>query len=479
MSSQVIPGVDGHWIVRGIMPVISRLRLSRTDEGHVGSMDMWGTTVAVRTEETLRGVVITPDPSSGFGFVISGELEHNVLRLAFTNVGVDFRLTADRSSAEETRKHQDREPRPLPVPPLRDLPPDELVRRPPMGWNSWYGLRLTVDDLSVRRAADDLVRTGLSDAGYTYVTIDDGWQATRDSQGAMVPNRRFPDMVALGEHLHARGLKFGIYSSPGPATCADYAGSFGHEAQDARTYASWGVDFLKYDWCSAAALYPSETGMRGAYQRMGEALREAGRPIVFSLCQYGLFDVARWGRQAGGHLWRTGYDVEDTWASIAAIGFGDHADRGDGWNDLDMLQIGLGGLTLVEYRTQMSMWALLSAPLILSCDVGALTAEELEVLFNRDVIAIDQDPGGAAPVRRRLGAAEVWTKRLRDGVAVGILNPGDDPVEVEFTWSEIHVEDGGIIRDLWDRRVLSPSPTWSGTVDPHGCVLLHVAPPPE
>jgi alpha-galactosidase len=471
--------VAGAWVVRGIMPVISRLQLDG-DGAHVrGSMDMWGTSVPVHGVRTAEGATLQPGPEAGFAFTLRATVGDGTLRLRFTNVGVAFDLTFDRTDAAGLAAHRAAEPHAIPLPEPRELDRDGLAPRPPMGWNSWYGLRLAVDDASIRRVADDLVRTGLRDAGYTYVTIDDGWQATRDARGTIVPNRRFPDMAALGDHLHDRGLRFGIYSSPGPATCADYTGSLGHEEQDAQTYAAWGVDFLKYDWCSAGALYRSAEEMRGAFQRMGEALRATGRPIVYSLCQYGLFDVARWGADAGGHLWRTGYDVEDTWESIAAIGFGEHGDRGDGWNDPDMLQIGLGGLSLTEYRTQMSLWCMLSAPLILSCDVGRLTRAELRILTNREVLAIDQDAQGAAPVRHRRGAAEVWTKDLAEGTAVGVFNPTDETVEVTFAWAEIGVTPGGDIRDLWAARDLTDAGEgWRGALAPHDGVLLRVLPRP-
>lgn len=475
MIPQTRTTTTGHWIVRGILPVISRLYLRHDGSELSGTMDMWGTTVALTGRESGEGAQLHPDARAGFDFTVSAAMDGDVMRLSFTNVGVDFALVADRVDAAQSASHRAAEFRPLPTPPVRDLAPDGLATRPPMGWNSWFAVRLQVDDASIRRVADDLVRTGLRDVGFTDVTIDDGWQAARDARGDIVPSRAFPDMSALGEYLHERDLHFGIYSSPGPATCADYPGSFGHEEQDARTYASWGVDYLKYDWCSASALYGSEAEMRGAYQRMGEALRASGRPIVLSLCQYGLFDVARWGSRVGAHLWRTHYDVEDRWESIAAIGFGDHADRGGGWNDLDMLQIGLGGMSLTEYRTQMTLWSMLSAPLILSCDVSRLSRDEMAVLTNPHVIAIDQDALGAPPQRHRQpGGAEVWTKELSRGTAVGIFNPTNEVVECAVDWSDVIVDEGAEIHDLWNDHRFSAASPWRGQLDPHDCVLLSV-----
>ncbi len=231
-----------------------------------------------------------------------------------------------------------------------------------MGWNSWNKFRTQISDALVREIADAMVSSGMRDAGYLYVNIDDGWQGRRDEKGLIRANERFPDMKALGVYVHSKGLKPGIYSSPGPRTCTQYEGSYGHEEQDAATYAGWGVAYLKYDWCSARAVHQTAEEQRAAYQKMAVALARAGRPIVFAICQYGQNGVGEWGPRTGGNLWRTTGDIRDTWASMEQIGFGQDVwtkFAGVGhWNDPDMLEVGNGGMTDTEYRTHMSLWAL-------------------------------------------------------------------------------------------------------------------------
>jgi alpha-galactosidase len=196
-----------------------------------------------------------------------------------------------------------------------------------MGWNSWNKFRNQVSDQLVREVADAMAKNGMKAAGYLYVNIDDTWEAGRDAEGNVQTNERFPDMKALGDYIHSKGLKFGIYSSPGPKTCAGYEGSFQHEEQDAKTYAAWGVDYLKYDWCSASQVYDYHS-MPAVYAKMGLALENSGRPIVFSLCQYGVVKVQQWGANAGGNLWRTTGDIRDTWQSMSGIGFDQQASSG-------------------------------------------------------------------------------------------------------------------------------------------------------
>ena len=262
--------------------------------------------------------------------------------------------TAERSQAEAARP-----PAPLPVPELHDVRDNGLARTPPMGWNSWNKFAGKVDDAAVRGMTDAMVSSGMSKAGYIYINIDDTWQGSRDGQGNITSNRKFPDMKALADYVHSKGLKIGIYSSPGPKTCAGYEASFGHEQQDADTYARWGFDYLKYDWCSAGDIY-KDKDMQAVYQKMGDALLKTGRPIVFSLCQYGRFEVWKWGSKVGGNLWRTTDDISDHWQSMDHIGFSqfDIAQyiRPGHWNDPDMLEIGNGGMTADEYRTHMSLW---------------------------------------------------------------------------------------------------------------------------
>src|SRR6202451_1383815 len=223
--------------------------------------------------------------------------------------------------------------------PLRDAQAQSgrLAATPPMGWNSWNHFADHVTDADVRSAADMLVSTGMRDAGYVYVNVDDTWQGKRDAQGLLHSNERFPDMKALGDYIHSKGLKFGIYSSPGPATCAGYPGSHQRGEQDAKTYAAWGVDYLKYDWCGARSVYKSSS-MPAAYAKMGQVLLDSGRPILYSLCQYGVMKVNDWGAKAGGHLWRTTGDIRDAWASMALLGFEQQQPYQDAsgpghWND--------------------------------------------------------------------------------------------------------------------------------------------------
>jgi alpha-galactosidase len=272
-----------------------------------------------------------------------------------------------------------------------------------MGWNSWNKFAGKVDDASVRSMADAMVSTGMSKLGYVYINIDDTWEDKRDAEGNIVPNRKFPDMKALADYVHSKGLKIGIYSSPGPKTCAMYEGSFGHEVQDARTYAAWGIDYLKYDLCSARNIYNStQDDLQGLYQKMGEALEETHRPIVYSLCQYGEADVWKWGTRTGGNLWRTTGDIRDEWESMDHIGFSQleiaSYTRPGHWNDPDMLEIGNGGMNADEYRTHMTLWSMLAAPLIAGNDLRSMTDETKSILMNADVISIDQDTA-AKPVQ--------------------------------------------------------------------------------
>src|SRR5579872_4555022 len=238
-----------------------------------------------------------------------------------------------------------------------------LARTPPMGWNSWDHFGCHVSDAVVRAQANAMVASRMEAAGYTYVNIDDCWEGKRDSKGFILPNAKFPDMKALATYVHSLGLKLGIYSSPGPKTCGGYEGSYGHEEQDAETYAAWGVDFLKYDWCSAEKVYKPDQ-MLAAYRKMYEAIRRTRRPILYSLCQYGLEGVWKWGRSVGGNMWRTTDDITDNYYMMAFLGFGQnglqkYASPG-GWNDPDMLEIGNGGMDENEEKTQMSLWCLLS-----------------------------------------------------------------------------------------------------------------------
>jgi alpha-galactosidase len=369
----------------------------------------------------------------------------------------------------------------LEPPPLRDLPDNGLARTPPMGWNSWNHFAERVDDRVVREAADAMVSSGMAAAGYSFINIDDTWEGGRDAAGNIVPNAKFPDMRALSSYVHSKGLKLGIYSSPGPLTCGGYMASYGHEEQDARTFAGWGVDYLKYDWCSAGRIYGKDE-LRAVYQKMGEALERCGRPIVFSLCEYGMVDVWSWGPKVGGNLWRTTGDISDNWRSMSGIGFNQgrlapYAGPGH-WNDPDMLEVGNGGMTAEEYRTHFSLWCMLAAPLMAGNDLHSMSEETRETLTNRDVIAIDQDPLGREATRvSEASGVEVWTRPLADGgIAVGLFNRSADPAKAAVQWSAVGLAGApSSVRDLWRHQAIAPDAAgFSATVPGHGVVLLRV-----
>ncbi len=374
--------------------------------------------------------------------------------------------------------------RKIALPPVADLPPNGLVLTPPMGWNSWNKFHTRIDDKTVREMADAMLASGMKDDGYTYLNIDGGWQGERDRQGVLQANTNFPNMRALADYMHSQGLKLGLYSSPGPLTCAGLEGSYGHEEQDAQTWAAWGIDYLKYDWCSAARVFPNATRqMRPVYQKMAEALRATGRPIVYSICQYGQEQVWVWGPKAGGNLWRTTMDIFDTWPSMAAIGFGqnelaDYAGPGH-WNDPDMLEIGNGGMSDTEYRTHFSLWSLLAAPLIAGNDLRHMSAETKAILLNREVIAVDQDRLGQQGRRAlREGEKEIWVRPLANGeFALGLFNRGQTEAELSFKWADLGLAKPAQVRDLWaHRRLETTGEEFKAKVRPHGVVLLRVGP---
>jgi alpha-galactosidase len=369
----------------------------------------------------------------------------------------------------------------LPLPVLHKVRDNGLARTPPMGWNSWNKFASRVDDATVRSIADAMASNGMRDAGYRYINIDDTWEAGRDAQGNIQTNKKFPDMKALADYVHSKGLKLGIYSSPGPNTCAGYEGSYGHEEQDARTYAAWGIDYLKYDWCGARTLYTDEE-MPALYQKMGDALLATGRPIVYSLCQYGRLDVWKWGADAGGNLWRTTGDIRDAWDSMSRIGFGQNdlapwAKPGH-WNDPDMLEIGNGGMTETEYKTHMSLWAILAAPLLAGNDLRSMSPAILDILTNREVIAVDQDKDGKQGSRAwKSGDQEIWVRQLSGGAqAVAVFNRASDEAKVTVRWADLGISGKGKLRDLWlHQDVAWPGVEYSLTVPAHGVVMLRVS----
>jgi alpha-galactosidase len=382
--------------------------------------------------------------------------------------------------AERTTSEAALPPSRLPLPALHDVPDNGLARTPPMGWNSWNKFAGKVDAAAGRGMADAMVASGMKDVGYTYINIDDTWEAGRDAQGNITTNRKFPDMKALADYVHSKGLKIGIYSGPGPKTCAGYEGSYGHEQQDANSYAAWGFDYLKYDWCSAGGIYKNED-MQAVYQKMGDALQKTGRPIVFSLCQYGLDDVWKWGAKVGGNLWRTTDDINDHWRSMDKIGFSQfeiasYAQAGH-WNDPDMLEIGNGGMTADEYRTHMSLWSLLAAPLLAGNDLRTMSAETKSILMNTEVIAIDQDPE-AKPVKKisEQGLRVIAARPLKDNTwAVGLFNRGNAPAKMSVAWSDLGLHGNLEVRDLWAHKNLGKiSDQFSAVVAAHGVALITV-----
>ncbi len=329
-----------------------------------------------------------------------------------------------------------------------------LVRTPPMGWNSWNKFGHSINDADVRGVADAMVSSGMKDAGYIYINIDDTWEGERDAKGNIQSNKKFPDMKALSDYVHSKGLKLGIYSSPGPNTCAGYEGSYGHEE------------------------------MQAVYQKMGDALLTTGRPIVYSLCQYGRQDVWKWGADVGGNLWRTTGDIRDAWDSMTRIGFAqdEHAPyaKPGHWNDPDMLEIGNGHMSDTEYKTHMSLWSMLSAPLIAGNDLRDMTPAIHDILTNREVIAIDQDRGGKQATRvSKSGDQEIWVKQLAGGgQAVALFNRSDKDANVSVKWADIGVKKTPKhLRDLWEHKdiQLDKKPEYEATVPGHGVVLLRVS----
>lgn len=354
----------------------------------------------------------------------------------------------------------------------------DLAPTPPMGWNSWNHFAAKIDTRTVRAQADAIVASGMKDAGYLYVNIDDTWEGKRDGKGFIHPNRKFRDMKALTDYVHAKGLKIGLYSSPGPKTCAGFEGSLGHEEQDAQTYADWGFDYLKYDWCQDTGT-PEQ--MKAAYTKMHDALKKTGRPIVLSLCQYGWGNVWEWGESVGGNLWRTTGDIEDNYDSMTKIGFaqaGLEKYAGPGhWNDPDMLEVGNGGMSEDENRTHLSLWSILAAPLIAGNDLSKMTPYTLEMLTNRDVIAVDQDPLGKQgfPIVQE-GPFEVWEKPMADNsVVVGLFNRSKEADKMTVYFSHLGLTGQATVRDLWLKRDLGAfQEKFSVNVPAHGVVLVRL-----
>jgi len=364
-----------------------------------------------------------------------------------------------------------------------------LARTPPMGWNSWNKFGCDVSEKLIKEMADALVSSGMKDAGYQYIVIDDCWQIDRDAQGNIIADpKRFPSgMKALADYVHAKGLKFGLYSDAGTLTCQKRPGSRGYEFQDARQYAAWGVDYLKFDWCST-----STQNQQASYSIMRDALLKAGQPIVFSICEWGSSKPWLWARDVG-NLWRTTGDIQDCWdckRDWGGMGFVHILDLQDGleayagpghWNDPDMLEVGNGGMTTTEYRAHFSLWCLLAAPLMAGNDIRTMTPEIAAILTNKEVIAVDQDALGLQGRRvKREGDYEVWAKQLSDGSrAVALLNRGKAEGRITVKWNEIGYPDtlAAAVRDLWAKQDLGkPTGSFSATVPSHGVVMVKIKP---
>jgi alpha-galactosidase len=365
-----------------------------------------------------------------------------------------------------------------------------LALTPPMGWNSWNTFELKIDENLIKQTAEALIKSGMKDAGYTYIVIDDGWEAMdRDAQGNIVPDpNKFPSgMKALGDYLHEKGFKFGIHNCAGTKTCAGFPGGRGHEFQDARSYASWGVDYLKYDWCNHGTANAEET-----FKTMRDALHAAGRPIVFSICEWGNNKPWEWGADAG-HLWRTTGDITDCydcqqvysmgWKFILASQIGLEKYAGpDHWNDPDMLEVGNKGLSLAESRAHFSLWCVLAAPLMAGNDVRNMSDDIRDILTNKEVIAIDQDPLGKQGYQYMLHVGkEIWAKELsNDCWAICFFNNSADPVKLRIKWSNFPFLKSNAtyqIRDLWQKKDIgSTDKEFTADLPSHDVVLVKLTP---
>jgi alpha-galactosidase len=366
-----------------------------------------------------------------------------------------------------------------------------LARTPPMGWNSWNKFACKgLNEKVVRETADAMASNGMKDAGYQFVILDDCWQTGRDANGNIVADpERFPSGIkALADYIHGKGLKLGIYTDVGTMTCAKRPGSIGHEYQDAKQYANWGVDYLKEDWCNTLPGQNSES----SYTLMRNALADSGRPIVFSICEWGSTKPWLWAGSIG-NLWRATGDIQDCWdckkdwggngvTQILDLMNGLESYAGPGhWNDPDMLEVGNGGMTKEEYRAHFSMWALFSAPLLAGNDIANMSADTKEILLNKDVIAIDQDLLGRQGRRvKKTGDLEVWSKQLQDGGrAVALINRSPSAAKISVAWTDIGYPAAvsAMVRDLWTKKEsASVKGEYSAEVPSHGVVMVRIEP---
>jgi len=487
-SAKQTPGGDlnGNWAARNVNNTDGTTRSSYFNLKYDGSK-ITGTIRQTQFFYTIKESTGGPDGFTIVATMPDGRSERRVQfegKLAGDELRIGRRTRPDAPITEMIARRAPPGEGALPAriePPARHpVRYNGLARTPPMGWNSWNKFAGRIDEATVRGIADAMASNGMKQAGYVYINIDDTWEGGRDANGEIQTNKKFPDMKALADYVHKKGLKLGIYSSPGPNTCAGYEGSYGHEEQDAMTYAKWGIDYLKYDWCGARTLYTDEE-MPAIYQKMGDALLQTGRPIVYSLCQYGRFDVWKWGPEVGGNLWRTTGDIRDTWDSMTGIGFRQNElaqyARPGHWNDPDMLEIGNGGMTDAEYKTHMSLWAMLAAPLLAGNDLRSMSPETLAILTNREVIAVDQDKLGKQGSRAwKSGDQEIWTRQLSGGaVAVAIFNRAKEEAKVPIAWADLGITKKKTVRDLWlNQNVDANAPEYSVKVAGHGVVMLRV-----
>lgn len=369
----------------------------------------------------------------------------------------------------------------------------KLAPTPPMGWMTWNMFKGDISEQLIKETADAMVESGLRDAGYKYVFIDDLWQGGRDKHNNIIPDpKKFPNGIkALADYVHSKGLKLGIYSDAAQLTCGGCTASYGFEEQDARTFASWGVDYLKYDYCNA----PEDSATaRLRYKTMADALSKSGRDIVLGICEWGQRNGEEWCEHVGGQLWRTSSDVRDMWKDIVnqgGVGILDIINvtaplskqvRHGQWPDMDMLVVGLNGkggpssdlggvgCTYTEYQTQMSMWCMMSSVLALSNDLRHLTPEDKRILLNKEIIAIDQDPLGKAAERVVNEAGhQVFVRPLANGShAVAILNSGDKAQRLSVSFKQLGLTGKYTVRDVWQHRDIARGATkWGGKVQAH------------
>ncbi|XP_039140792.1 alpha-galactosidase-like [Dioscorea cayenensis subsp. rotundata] len=363
----------------------------------------------------------------------------------------------------------------------RELIDNGLAKTPQMGWNSWNHFHCGITEQLIKETADALVSTGLSSLGYQYVNLDDCWgESDRDSEGNLVAKRStFPSGIkSLADYVHDKGLKLGIYSDAGSQTCSKtMPGSLDHEEQDANTFASWGVDYLKYDNCNNPGTSPQER-----YNTMSKALLNSGRSIFFSLCEWGQENPATWASGVG-NSWRTTGDIEDNWESMLS-----KADENDqwasyagpgGWNDPDMLEVGNGGMTTEEYRAHFSLWALAKAPLLIGCDVRSISSETKDILGNSEVIAVNQDGLGVQGRKVKSNdGLEVWAGALSGGrVAVVLLNRSGSQASITADLSDIGLQSKqAVVRDLWEHSTSKAKGQITATVDSHACKMYVLTP---